>query len=373
MKITCDREELSTAFHTVAMVAPPKSPRPILQNVMIEASNDQVTLMATDMDLGIRLTVSKVEIETPGSAILHVARFGSILRESSDEKLQIKADEKEIDVTGISSEFKLPSPNPSEYPSQSIVVFQEDKYHKLPERLLRELIRRTVFATDSESSRYALGGVLFEMHANEIIAVGTDGRRLARMQGPAESHNGHETGETMTIIPARSLQVIDRALAGQDAEVLIAARSNDVLVKTENGTIYTRLVEGRFPKWRDVFPTRSRAIQVEINVGPLYSAVRQAAIVADAETRGLDFAFGDGKLVMSVNTANVGEARVELPIPYDTDPVTVTLDNRFVADFLRVLNPEWTFTLEIENEEAAALFKTDDGYGYVVMPLARDR
>ncbi len=373
MKITCDREELSTAFHTVAMVAPSKSPKPILQNVMIDASDGHVTLMATDMDLGIRLTVTKVEIHTPGSAILPVGHFGSILRESSDEQLHIEADDKGIRVHGISSEFKLPSQNPNEFPSQSIVVFQEDKYHKLPERLLRELIRRTVFATDAESSRYALGGVLFEMHSDHIIAVGTDGRRLARMQGPAESHNGHETGEAMTIVPTRSLQVIDRALTGQDAEVLIAARSNDVLVKTERATIYTRLVEGRFPKWRDVFPTRTKAIQVEINVGPLYSAVRQAAIVADTETRGLDFAFGDGKLVMSVATANVGQSRVELPIPYDTDPVTVTLDNRFVVDFLRVLDPDVTFTLEIENEEAAALFKSDDGYGYVVMPLARDR
>jgi hypothetical protein len=155
--------------------------------------------------------------------------------------------------------------------------------------VLRELIRRTIFATDAESSRYALGGVLFEMHSDKIIAVGTDGRRLARMEGPAESCNGHETGETTTIIPTRSLQVIDRALSDLDAEVLIAVRSNDVLVKTPQATIYTRLVEGRFPKWRDVFPVRHKAIQVEMNVGPLYSAVRQAAIVADEETRGPGF------------------------------------------------------------------------------------
>jgi DNA polymerase-3 subunit beta len=373
MKITCDRELLSTAFHTAAMVAPAKSPKSILQNVKIDALKDQVTLMATDMEVGIRLTVRGVAVETPGSAVLPVGRFGMILRESSDEQLHIEADVQGIRVHGLSSEFKLPSQNPDEFPSQSIVTFEENKYHKLTERLLRELIRRTIFATDAESSRYALGGVLFEMHSDKIITVGTDGRRLAKMEGSAESCNGHETGETTTIIPTRSLQVIDRALSDLDAEVLIAVRSNDVLVKTPQATIYTRLVEGRFPKWRDVFPVRHKAIQVEMNVGPLYSAVRQAAIVADDETRGLDFAFGNGQLVMSVSTADVGQARVELPIPYDAEPITVTLDNRFVADFLKVLDPERTFTLEIENDEAAALFSTDDGYGYVVMPLARER
>ena len=373
MKITCDRELLSTAFHTAAMVAPAKSPRTILQNVKIDANEDRVTLMATDMEVGIRLVVQGVEVTTPGSAVLPVGRFGSILRESSDDQLHIEADAQGIRVHGLSSEFKLPSQNPDEFPSQSIITFEEEKYHKLTERLLRELIRRTVFATDTESSRYALGGVLLEMHADKIIAVGTDGRRLARMEGPAESVNGHETGETTTIVPTRSMQVIDRALSDLDAEVWIAVRQNDVLVKTPQATIYTRLVEGRFPKWRDVFPVRHQAIQVEMNVGPLYSAVRQAAIVADEETRGLDFAFADGKLVMSVATADIGTARVELPIPYSERPVTVTLDNRFVADFLKVLDPERMFTLEIENEEAAALFSTDDGYGYVVMPLSRDR
>ena len=76
---------------------------------------------------------------------------------------------------------------------------------------------------------------------------------------------------------------------------------------------------------------------------------------------------------MSGSTAEVGQSRVELPIAFDGDPVTVTLDHRFVGDFLKVLDPEKTFTLEIKDAEEAALFRTDDGYSYVVMPLAKDR
>jgi DNA polymerase-3 subunit beta len=137
--------------------------------------------------------------------------------------------------------------------------------------------------------------------------------------------------------------------------------------------IYSRLVEGRFPKWRDVFPTRQKTVRIDITVGPMYSALRQAAIVADEESRGIDFTFGEGKLVLSGSTAEVGQSRVELPIPYEGEAITVTLDHRFVGDFLRVLDAEKTFTVEIENEESAAVFSTDDGYGYVVMPLSRER
>jgi DNA polymerase-3 subunit beta len=105
----------------------------------------------------------------------------------------------------------------------------------------------------------------------------------------------------------------------------------------------------------------------------MYSALRQAAIVADEESRGIDFEFGAGKLVLAGSTAEVGQSRIELPIPYDGEAIAASLDHRFVGDFLQVLDADKSLTLEIENEESATLFTTDDGYGYVVMPLARDR
>jgi DNA polymerase-3 subunit beta len=371
MKITCDREKMLAAFQTAATVAPHRSPKPILQNVKLEVAGESAILTATDMEIGIRIEVPGITVDQPGAAVLPVARFGSILRESSDEKLYIEADAQGAVVRGERSEFKLPSENPDEFPA--VTSFTETKYHEVPARLLKELIRRTLFATDTESSRYALGGVLLEMDQDKIIAVGTDGRRLAKMEGPAQSVGGHVTGDVMTIVPARSMQLIERALTDGDAEVQVVARANDILIHTPRVTIYSRLVEGRFPKWRDVLPQRRDAVKMELTVGPIYSALRQAAIVASEESRGIDFSFGEGSLVLSGSTAEVGSARVELPIPYDGAKIAVTLDNRFVADFFKVLDPDRMFTLEIENSDTAALFTTDDGYGYVVMPLARDR
>ena len=371
MKMTCDRQVLLSAFQTAAMVAPTRSPRNILQNVKIQVHDNQGVLIATDMEIGICLTVQDLNVETPGVAVLPVASFGSILRESREEQLTLEVVGEGVRVRGAYSQFELPTQNPDEFPA--VATFEEEKYHKLPARLLRELIRRTLFATDLESSRYALGGVLLELTADGIIAVGTDGRRLAKMEGVAESVGGHESGGTTTIVPARSMQLIERALTDLDAEVCLAARSNDVILKTATATIHTRLVEGRFPKWRDVFPTRTDAQQIDLQVGPLYSALRQASIVSDEDSRGIDFSFGDGKLVLAASSADVGQSRIEVPIAYEGPAITVTLNHRFVSDFLRVLEAEKNVTVEIEDDEAATLFSTDDGYRYVVMPLARDR
>lgn len=371
MKVTFDREKLLAAFQVAASVAPARSPKPILQNVKLEVTKDSAMVMATDLEIGVRVAVSGMQIDAPGSAVLPIDRFGRILRESSDANLRLETDGHGTQVRGERSEFKLPAENPDEFPA--VTSFAESKYHELPARLLRELIRRTTFATDPESSRYALGGVLLEMHPDQIIAVGTDGRRLARMEGPAKSVGGHSTGEATTIVPTRAMQLIERTLTDADAEIQIAARGNDILVKSPKATIYSRLVEGRFPKWRDVFPRRTDVAKIELTVGPLHSAVRQAEIVTSEESRGVDFTFADGKVVLAGRAAETGQSRVEFPIAYDGSALSITLDPRYVKDFLKVLDPEKNFTLELKDAESAAVCLTDDGYGYVIMPLARDR
>lgn len=370
MKFTCQREHLLAAFQTAATVVPTRSPKAILKNVRIDVTPQGAIVMATDMEVGIRIEVPEIEVEVPGSFVAPVSLFGSILRENTDEKLRIEAGSSGAVVHGERSEFRMPYQNPDEFPS--VVLFTESAFHEVPAKLFRELIRRTVFATDQENSRYALGGVLLELENQKITGVATDGRRLAKMEGPAHAVGSHSTANTMTIVPSRAMNLMDKALSDADAEIQIAARANDILVRSPRATIYSRLVEGRFPRWRDVLPVRSESVKVDLTVGPLYSALRQAAIFTDNESRGIDFTFGEGNLLLRAAVAEAGNSRVELPIPYSGAPVTLALDNRYVADFLRVLDPEKSIAVDFVDGESAALFTTDDGYGYVIMPMARD-
>lgn len=371
MKIQANRGQLLSAFQTAQAVAPGKSaPNAILQNVKLEVAPECSTMLATDMELSIRVEVSDVAVESPGTVLLPIGRFGQILRETADETLRLELDGGKLRVRGKSSRFDLPSANPKEFPS--VPGFNEQKYHEIPARLLRELIRRTVFATDNESTRYALGGVLLEMTGEKVIAVATDGRRLAKTEGAAQCIEGHTCGDGV-VVPAKAMHVIERTLTDPEATVAIAARANDILVRTTKATVAARLVEGRFPKWRDVIPKSILGQAVEMEVGPVYSAVRQAAIATSDESRGIEFCFGDGRLVLSAQAADVGEAHVELPIAYDRDEIKTMLDPRFLADFFKVLESEQSFAFSISSSTEPAVCRTEDGYEYVVMPLARDR
>ncbi len=371
MKITCNREQLQHAYQAVAAVAPARSPKPILQNVKLEVADGVTTLMATDLEVGIRYQTEGVEVDAPGAIVLPVARFGSMLREINDETLKLETDGQKTVVTGQRSRFNLPAENPAEFPP--VPGFDEQAFYETSARLLKEFIRRTIFATDNESSRYALGGVKMEWDDGKLTAVGTDGRRLAKMEGPVQATGDAAPFGDATIIPSRSLQLIDRVLTDDDAEIQLAVRQNEMLVRSPRAILFTRLLEGRFPRWRDVFPDRSGGAKIELPVGPFFAAVRQAAIVTSDESRGVQFSFGEGNLVLSGHAAEVGESRVEMPIGYDGAEISITLDPRYLVDLLKVLDQEKTFTFDLADGDSAAVATTDDGYGYVIMPLARDR
>ena len=167
------------------------------------------------------------------------------------------------------------------------------------------------------------------------------------------------------------MQLIEKSIQDLEKDVHIAIHHNDVLVRSGNSTIYARLVEGRFPRYQDVIP-QSYEVEIPLVTGPMLSAVRQAMIVQSEESKGVDFVFDNGTLTLKSSANDIGTSRVELPISFDGKKIDITFDPKFVADFLKVLDPTSQISLNLIDENSAAVFKSDDTYTYVVMPLAKD-
>ena len=370
MNLRCTREPLLAALQTVAAAVPSRSTKPVLTNVKLDVDGPTAVLSATDLEIGIRTEVEGVETSAPGSVLLPSARLMAIVRESPPgTSFEIESDGTATVVKAARSQFRLPAEAPLEFPS--VATFPADACFELATPLVRELVRRTVFATDNESSRYALGGVLIELTESGVIAVGTDGRRLAKMEGPATVQGG-EPPATQPIVPARAMQLIERSLGDAETPVKLAVQGSDILMQTGPTTISARLVEGRFPRWRDVFPERPDAVTVKVVTGPLLSAVRQAAIVTSEQSKGVDFSFEPGQLVLSGQSAESGQSHVEMPLEFTGEAVSIKLDPRFVGEFLRVLDPGTGIDIELTDGQSACVCRTEDGYAYCVMPLAAD-
>src|SRR5205085_11134326 len=142
--------------------------------------------------------------------------------------------------------------------------------------------------------------------------VATDSKRLALATGPAAAVGGHgTTGGQSHIVPTKAMALLERNLH-DDAEVIrVSLRSNEVLFKTERATIYSRLVEGRFPPYREIMPKKANA-RIPLAVTPFMTAIRQAAIMTDDESKRVAFHFASGKPTLEAQGAATGRAEVEV-------------------------------------------------------------
>jgi DNA polymerase-3 subunit beta len=357
----------------VSGVVPARSPKPILQNVKLIADIDGGSvLIGTDLEVGIRHRVQGIKVEKPGAVILPTTQIGLILRTGTDSTLAIETDADRLIVQGMHSEFVLPLEDASLFPE--VPDFAALSYYIVSASDLKKLIRRTIFATDVESTRYALGGVLVEFTVESIGMVGTDGRRLARMSAPVQAENNPTPqGGSPPVIPVKALKLIERNLADDDLPVHLTLQAGTaLLMRSERAVIYSRLVEGRFPRYQDVFPANT-AVKIPLEVGSLRMAVEQASIVTSEESRGVDFQFGAGVLRLTGQSADVGSSHIELPIAYDGKAIEITFDPRYLIDALKTLDDTTSITAELIDSKNAAVFKTNDLYTYVVMPLTREQ
>lgn len=370
MKLHCHRPTLATAFQIVSGVVPSRTPKDILRNVKLQVGGGKATLVGTDQEIGIRYDIPGVETDSDGEVLLPKDRLIAILRELTDDGVDLEVTEKALWVRSGHSEFKLSAEDPAEFPP--VQAFDATSYHVIPAASFREMIKRTVFATDSESTRYALGGVLMEFGADKLTMAATDSRRLAVVSSATSTVGKVEERATQPVVPAKALSLIERSITDSDQDVYLAVYPNSVLVKVGSSTIYSRLVEGRFPRYADVIPSAGGS-QIDLVVSPFYSAVRQAQIVTNEESRGVDFTFENGTLRLTSVAADIGQSKVEVPISYDGPAITITFDPRYIADFLRILDASTSVKLQLTDGESAAVLRTDDGYTYVIMPLARDR
>lgn len=368
MKATFNRKRLLDAFATVASVAPSRTPKPVLQNVLMVVDGDGATLAGTDLEVGIRKAASGVDVEEHGSVLLPIDRFGSILRTSNDEQVVIHEDDGKIVVRTKSGRFTLNAEDQATFPD--VPGFDGESYAMFVDHDLGKLIRRTHYATDQDSARYALGGALLDVGDGSASFVATDGRRLAKATCGVDVVG--DMGELgMPIVPIKAMRLIERSIPNNGSQVHVAVqKGRSIMVRTDDAVIYARLVEGRFPAYGQVIP-ESFEVDVPFKVGELRSAISMAAICLDRESTGVQMDFGPDALTLSANTADVGQSRVTLPYATSIPGLarSVTLSAEYAADVLKSLDDDLEVVVELGGKDEPVVFREGDGLTAVIMPI----
>lgn len=359
MKLTVPTKRLAEALQCVSGIVPAKHANDIYRCVRL-AAGKELTLSATDGEVSIQRDVSEHDIKSPGVCLVPPQKLLAILRETQSDSIVLSTRKDSLIVTPDRDVFELRVPGADSFPTipnwpttASVVTCDGGP--------LSVALSRTIFATDESSTRYALAGVLFEADGSDLTLAATDSRRLSVVTIPASGEI-----EGRPVLPSKAARVATQSI---DGEVRLAFTPNSVAVRSGQTEIHARLLEGRFPKYQDVIP-RKFDHEIVMLCGPLLSAVRQSQIVLTEESRGVDFAFADGNLTLRGMGAEVGSSEIVLPVASSLD-MTVTLDPRFVADWLKTLDASDQVTLQLVDPHSPTVWRHGSN-PYVLMPLSRE-
>ncbi|MFC1675871.1 DNA polymerase III subunit beta [Planctomycetota bacterium] len=364
MKVNFNRGALSEALGLLTSVIPARTPKPILRCVKISASEKDVRICATDLEVGINYCLSEVEVEKAGEIVVPADRLAAIVRESVDEVLSLEADAGVCKIKGSDSNFTIYGQEADQYPA--VPEFDGEADIEVSLANLQAGIEQSLFATAKESTRYALNGVLWEINGKKLLLVATDGRRLARCKVNIKAA-AEKAEAAKIIVPAKTMQLVDKVGGDDEDIVLVKLVGNQILFSCANVVISSNLVEGNFPKYEDIIPSDYDK-KLSLPTDAVLSAVRRSALLTSEDSRGIKLSIDKNKLVFSCRAPETGDAQVELKIDYNDKPIEIGFNPQFFVDVLRVIKTP-QFDLELGQQDRPGLIKSGKDFLYVLMPI----
>ncbi|PID58834.1 DNA polymerase III subunit beta [candidate division KSB3 bacterium] len=368
MRIAIEKHTLFEGVQRVQNVVDKKNTIPVLSNLLLETDveNIAITLVATNLEVGISTVLPASEV-TEGSITIPAQKIFEILRELPDSTLNLTIDENNwVSLDCSNANFKLAGlprtdfPELPALPSQGTIIF--------PQAMLKDMIAKTAFAVSNDESRYALTGVLFSIDENEFSMVATDGHRLALIKKPHAVELDEESSREV-IIPLKAVNEVKKMCDGDD-QISINLGESQIAFRKENTMLVSRLIDAQFPDYRQVIPAESR-FTLTADKEELLHAIRRVSLLC-SETRLMKFSVSEGRLSLSSNDPNLGEAKESMTVDYDGEELAIGFNAKYVMDFLSVTTGEKIF-IKLSDALSPGLFSSDgeedEGFSCVIMPM----
>jgi DNA polymerase-3 subunit beta len=348
-KLTVERAHLVAALTQATKAVETRNTYPILANVYLAASDDRLTLRATDLDIEITTSVPAqgelAATTVPARTLLDIARKmpagAEITLEPNDGHLVVKAGR---------SRFKLSVIDAGDFPS-----LQSGAFTASFSADLSAMFAPIQFAISDEASRYYLNGIFLHTVGEETRAVATDGHRLARVTVPT-------VGEIpAVIIPKKTVGLLP------DGEVHVELSDTKIRFRSGETTILSKLIEGSFPDYERVIPKNNERHLV-VDRAALLAAVERVGVVADDRSgKSVRLDLASDSVTLNLRGAD-DEATEELAAEYGDEPMSVGVNTAYLAEMLRNVSGE-KVTFAFGDEGSPILVRGGDaGWLGVQMP-----
>ena len=369
MKFSIDKERLLSALGIAVRGASTRSSIQTLAGVMVRAESGSVELQATDMELGVRVAV-QVDPEREGHAVVPGRLLLDVVRSlpKDDLSLEYRSSEGDVEVVSGPSRFHLRTLPADEFPR--LPEIGDAAVMKRPAPAFVATINRVARAASRDETRPHLTGVLVSANGRELRMVATDSYRLSVKETPLEEPLD---GTLEANVPARTLQELGRIASGDGGDQIeVAALEHQVIFRLGDVTLSSRLVEGRFPNYKQLLP-ESFEHELPVSTPELLEVVRRVSLLAQKNAP-LRMRFSEGSLEISAQTPDIGEASESLPVPFNGEPLEIGFNPDFFREGLESAEADELKLKLISPLRPGLIESTAGGDGggsflYLVMPI----
>lgn len=363
MQFEVNKDDLLKGLQTVQNAISQKSTLPILSNLLLEAGKSNITLTATDLDIGISSKIS-IKPKEEGAVTIPAKKLLDLIRElPAGENINFvlkKNNMMTIDCADV--HFKIIGLPKDEFPA--LPEFKDVESLGVPQKILKEMLSMTSFAVSRDETRYVLNGVLFVVKKDKLQLVATDGRRLSVMTRPLAEKTGFEK---KAIVPSRTVQEIMKILEDGEKEVKIVFNENQIFFDMGDTYIVSRIIDGEFPNYEDVIP-KEKSDKVKIDRDSFLAASKRASLFTNQDSLAIKLEITKNKMVVSKNAPYIGESREDLPVSYGGKNISIGFNPAYIIDVLKNMK-DADVEMELDETDRPGVIRKNDGFVYVVLPM----
>lgn len=363
--IKTKRDNILTPLQSVCGIVEKRHTLPILSNVLIEKSGDQLTLLATDIEIQIRTHTDGAAGTEKTAVTVGARKLQDILRSLPDSaEVSLELSDKRMQVRAGKSRFNLQTLPAEDYPRMA-QAGSEQTGLQLTQKQFKRLIGLVQYAMAQQDIRYYLNGLLLVVTGNEICVVATDGHRLAY----ASEQLAENKQRMEVILPRKTVLELSRLLADNDEALDIRLSPNQATFRFGEIELVSKLIDGKFPDYERVIPqNHTKVITLPRTV--LLQSLHRAAILTNEKFRGVRLVLAPGSLKIISSNADQEEAQEELEISYDEEALDIGFNVTYLLDVLNnVSNDNIEVRLADANSSALITLPGNEQFRYVVMPM----
>ncbi|GDY12086.1 DNA polymerase III subunit beta [Planctomycetota bacterium] len=374
--IECQRDVLLAAIQAADAVVPTSSTRPILTNLLLEATDDRLEIIATDLQVGLRCVVRQVDIRGRGQAVVPARKLAELLKESSSPTVllrhEVRGEASQLAIQLADGDYAVQAVIGEPFPA--VAGFPTDhQVFSLPGRRFAGMLSRTAFAMDKDRTSAVLSGMMVAVGHGELVLAATDGKVLAEAVDKSEGFTPADGECLVIVLPATTVAHVQRIMAGNEPERVDLAVAGKVaclrlnLAQGLQVDLTSRLVDGTFPSYRNALVAKpvTEAGAVQFRTADLAAAVRRAALMTSSNSRGIVINLDSDRAVLNNLNHTTGTARIPVACVYRGNPQRFAIDHKYLQDVLRVYEAE-TFGIEL----GRGLVMREPEATYLIMPIS---